>query len=72
MTAKPAVPWASKDRLGRCFVELLELAQALLGYGLQPKCDYVEGSAKRKFAYVSSTRPAALDRKFPSHPPKSM
>jgi hypothetical protein len=72
MPANPVVQWASKDRYGRCFVEVLELPQAPLGYGLQAERDCVEGSADWKFANVSSTRPAALDRKFPSHPPKSM
>ena len=69
IATNPAVPWVSKDRFVRYFVEVPELAQVPLGYGQQPKCDYVEGSANRKFANVSSTPPAALNRKSSGHSP---
>ena len=72
MATSPAVPCVSKDCFVRYFVEVPELAQVPLGYGQQPKCDYVEGSANRKFANVSSTPPAALDRKSSGHSPMNI
>ena len=49
MATNPTVPCVSRGRFVRCFVEVPKLARAPLGYGLQTKCDCVEGSAKRKF-----------------------
>ena len=48
--ATPAVPGCvSTNRFVKYYVEVPKLARAPLGYGLQMKCDCVEGSAKRKF-----------------------